>query len=190
MNHPFNEISTGELHTLISKPDVKIIDVRPVDAYNGWQIQYEFRGGHILHAKSLPAKWINYMDWIEVVRHKNILPAHRIVIYSYQSNESVFVAERFLKSGYPNVSVYNHFIDEWSTNPELPMQQLQNYRQLVSASWVRNLISGNRPPQYDNHSYVIVHAHYRNRDAYLSGHIPGAIDMDTLAIESPETWNR
>jgi len=23
----------------------------------------------------------------------------------------------------------------------------------------------------------------------LSGHIPGAIDMDTLAVESPETWN-
>jgi thiosulfate/3-mercaptopyruvate sulfurtransferase len=37
---------------------------------------------------------------------------------------------------------------------------------------------------------VIVHAHYRNRDAYLSGHIPGAIDMDTLALEAPETWNR
>jgi thiosulfate/3-mercaptopyruvate sulfurtransferase len=37
---------------------------------------------------------------------------------------------------------------------------------------------------------VIFHAHYRNREAYLTDHIPGAIDMDTLALEDPETWNR
>src|SRR5665811_983477 len=44
--------------------------------------------------------------------------------------------------------------------------------------------------RYNNDRFVIVHAHYRNRDAYLSGHIPGAIDTDTLALEAPETWNR
>ena len=37
---------------------------------------------------------------------------------------------------------------------------------------------------------VVCHAHYRNREAYLGGHIPGAIDLDTQALESPETWNR
>ncbi|MCF6169578.1 MAG: hypothetical protein L3J66_01190 [Bacteroidales bacterium] len=33
----------------------------------------------------------------------------------------------------------------------------------------------------------VCHVHYRNREAYLSGHIPGAIDIDTLALEAPET---
>ncbi len=43
---------------------------------------------------------------------------------------------------------------------------------------------------YNNDKYIVVQSHYRNRNAYLSGHIPGAIDMDTLALEAPETWNR
>jgi molybdopterin synthase sulfurtransferase len=86
--------------------------------------------------------------------------------------------------------VYYHFCDEWSAEPTLPMQRLERYRHLVPAEWVRALIYEDAPMHYDNDRYVIVHAHYRNRDAYLSGHIPGAIDMDTLALESPETWNR
>jgi 3-mercaptopyruvate sulfurtransferase SseA len=54
----------------------------------------------------------------------------------------------------------------------------------------KNLVDGGIPAEHDGRRTVICHAHYRNRDAYLSGHIPGAIDMDTLALEAPETWNR
>jgi len=73
--------------------------------------------------------------------------------------------------------------DEWTTNPELPMEHLGRYRHLVSAQWVNSLISGDNPQHYDNIKYVILHAHYRNREAYLSGHIPGATDIDTLALK-------
>jgi len=34
------------------------------------------------------------------------------------------------------------------------------------------------------------HAHYRNPSDYELGHIPNAISLDTLLLESPETWNR
>ena len=70
------------------------------------------------------------------------------------------------------------------------MQNLTRFHQLVPAEWVNSLIKGEKPLHYDNDRFVVVHSHYRNREAYLSGHIPGAIDMDTLALESPETWNR
>lgn len=186
----YHQISTKDLMTLYTSPKVKIIDIRPVDAYNGWQLQAEARGGHIAGAKSLPSKWLKYIDWIETVRHKNILPQDELVIYGYSPPEMRKVAERFVKSGYPQVSVYLHFEKEWAANPDLPMQQLKRYKHLVSAAWVNELISGNRPDHFDNDHFVIVQAHYRNRDAYLSGHIPGAIDMDTLALEAPETWNR
>ena len=96
----------------------------------------------------------------------------------------------FEKAGYSKMALFNHFLDEWTTDDTLPMSYLPKYRQLVSAQWVNKLISGEKPAEYDNDKYVVVHAHYRNRDAYLTGHIPGAIDMDTNALESPETWNR
>jgi len=185
-----NEILTQELLTVIEEKGTKIIDIRPTDAYNGWKLQNETRGGHIKNAKSLPAKWIRYIDWIEIVRHKSILPEDNIVIYGYTKQEALNVAGRFLRSGYEKVSIYNHFVDEWAFNNDLPMQKLERYRHLVSADWVKELISTGNPDEYENDKFVIVHSHYRNRDAYLSGHIPGAIDMDTLALESPETWNR
>jgi thiosulfate/3-mercaptopyruvate sulfurtransferase len=184
------ELSTNELVKLLENKNTKIIDVRPVDAYNGWKLENEARGGHIKGAKSLPVKWTNYMDWIEIISSKGILPDRKIVVYGYNKVESEKVTNRFLHVGYRDVNIYNHFIDEWSLNPELPMEQLPRHRQLVSADWVNTLISETNPPEYNNNKFVICQAHYRNRDAYLSGHIPGAIEIDTLALEAPETWNR
>ena len=188
--NPINEIFTDELLQLIEQRDTMIVDVRHADAYNGWPLQNEPRGGHIKHARSLPAKWLKYIDWIEVVRHKGILPENHIIVYGYNDEDTGKVAARLIKSGYGHVSVYNRFLMEWSVNPELPMQQLERFEKLVPAQWVKTLIDGVRPLHDHSDRYVVVHAHYRNRDAYLSGHIPGAIDMDTLAIEAPETWNR
>jgi thiosulfate/3-mercaptopyruvate sulfurtransferase len=183
------ELSTNELVKLLENKDTKIIDVRPVDAYNGWKLENETRGGHIKGAKSLPVKWTNYMDWIEVVRSKHILPEHKIVVYGYTPEHSQTLTNLFVKSGYNNIFVYNHFIKEWSCNHELLMEKLEKYRQLVYPKWVRTIVDGRTPPEHSGGKTVICHTHYRNRDAYLSGHIPGAIDIDTLALEDPETWN-
>lgn len=190
MNNQFNQISTEELNSLINDRNVKIIDIRSVNAYNGWKHKGEKRGGHIKGAKSLPFKWSNYIDWIEIVRSKHIEPKNLLIIYSYNVQDSEKVASLFRKAGYENIKIYNHFINEWSTNEEYPMEKLTRYKQLVSSDWVKDLIEGKNPPEYNNDKFVICHAHYRNREAYLSGHIPGAIDMDTLALEAPETWNR
>ncbi|HEX2935824.1 MAG TPA: rhodanese-like domain-containing protein [Bacteroidales bacterium] len=183
-------ISTEEVQTLLNKEDIKIIDIRPVEAYNGWCLINEARGGHIPHAKSLPYKWLRYVDWIEMVRYKGIQPQHRIVIYGYTVNEMEKVALRFIHSGYLDVEIYPAFLTEWVTRSDLPLNQLQRYKHLVSARWVHDLVTKNEALGFNNSKYVIIHAHYRNREAYLSGHIPGAIDMDTLALEAPETWNR
>ena len=186
----FEEISTDTLSTLINDERVRIIDIRSPEAYNGWPLMNEKRGGHIKNAKSLPAKWADYIDWIEIVRHKGIKPEHEIIIYGYSKNEPIRVAERFEKAGYKSLRLYTNFVKEWSARDELPMQKLERYQHLVSPAWVNSLINGERPMHFENNKYIVVHVHYRNRDAYLSGHIPGAIDMDTLALEAPETWNR
>jgi len=186
----FKEITTKELIVLLPSQLVKIVDVRPVDAYNGWKLKGEARGGHIRGAKSLSAKWATYIDWIEIVRSKGILPEHEIIVYGYSKEEAEKIARRFAQGDYPKIKIYNHFLQEWSPKNELPMDFLPRFQNLVPASWVNDIISGNTPTEIEGRKVVICHAHYRNRDAYLSGHIPGAIDMDTLALEAPETWNR
>lgn len=186
----FQTISTHELQSQLEDPLTTIIDVRPVEAYNGWKIRGEVRGGHIEGARSLPLKWTNYIDWIEIVRSKGILPDQLLIVYGYDSEEAELVADRFLRSGYEKIRIYNHFISEWCTNELLPVDQLKRYQQLVYPEWLKTLFDGGTPPGYQGKKFVICHGHYRNRGAYEEGHIPGAIEVDTNTLESPETWNR
>jgi len=190
MEKSFQKISTADLYLIINEPNTVIVDIRPVDAYNGWKLQNEQRGGHIKGARSLPLKWSNYIDWIEIVRSKNILPEHHLVIYSYKPEDAEKIAELFTKAGYQHISIYNHFVDEWCADEKYPMEHLARYKQLVSPQWLKNLLDGKKPAEYDNNKYVICHSHYRNRADYELDHIPGAVDLDTLLLESPETWNR
>jgi thiosulfate/3-mercaptopyruvate sulfurtransferase len=55
---------------------------------------------------------------------------------------------------------------------------------------IQALQEGRIPEGHKGGNTVICHAHYRNPEAYLTGHIPGAIGLDTIALEAPETWNR
>lgn len=185
-----NEIRTSQLLSIIDNENLEIVDSRPVDAYNGWKLENETRGGHIKNARSLPLKWTKYIDWIEVVRSKTILPEHKIVVYGYDREQIDTVAQMFVKAGYGDVNVYLHFLDEWTNNHELPMEKLARYRQLVSPKWLNKLISGGSPDEYDNNKYVVCHAHYQNLGDYEIDHIPGAIAVDTNDLESQETWNR
>jgi 3-mercaptopyruvate sulfurtransferase SseA len=183
-------ITTTQVSSLSDNQDVKIIDTRPVEAYNGWRLENEMRGGHIKNARSLPLKWFNYIDWLDIVQSKNILPDHKLIIYGYHAIEAEKAANQFQKAGYKDVIMYNDFTDEWCQNTNLPMSRLKRYRQLVSAQWLQTLLTNGKAPECDNDRYIVCHAHYRNRSAYEEGHIPGAIELNTNTLESPETWNR
>ena len=40
-----SSISTEEMLNKLENPDFQLIDVRPIEAYNGWKIKNENRGG-------------------------------------------------------------------------------------------------------------------------------------------------
>ncbi len=183
-------LSTSAVYNKLNDPGAKIIDIRPVNAYNGWKLNDEARGGHIKGAKSLPAKWAEYIDWIEIVRSKNITPDHQLIIYGYDQQETEKIARLFEKAGFTDVFVYHDFVKEWSEDIDMPMDFLTRYKHLVSAEWLHGLITTGDASDYTNERFVVCHAHYQNKDDYTMGHIPGAIDTDTNSLESTETWNR
>ncbi|PLX54328.1 MAG: thiosulfate sulfurtransferase, partial [Desulfobacteraceae bacterium] len=78
-----NEISTKQLEKVIDSESHRIFDVRPVDAYNGWTLKGERRGGHIRGAKAIPVSWTDEENWDEIVRSKGLMPNHQIVVYGY-----------------------------------------------------------------------------------------------------------
>lgn len=82
-------------------------------------------------------------------------------------------------------------MEEWLANHDLPLEKLPRYTQLVYPRWIKQLVDGENPPEYDNGTnYVICHPHYGYLKDYEVGHIPGAIPLDTNSLESTETWNR
>ncbi|MFW5663853.1 MAG: rhodanese-like domain-containing protein [bacterium] len=191
MTQHYQPVSTTQLLEWLDNNACELIDTRSTEAYNGWQLRNEPRGGHIKGARTLPVKWATYIDWIEIVRHKQILPEDKIVLYGYEEDAMVQVARRFEEAGYKDINLYHHFLDQWVVNEKLPMEKMANYRNLVYPAWLSTLLSEGTPPHYENgENFVVCHAHYRNYDDYLQGHIPGAIALDTLTLESPETWNR
>ncbi len=80
------------------------------------------------------------MDWIEVVRHKQILPEDQIVVYGYTPEASQKVARLFVKAGYNYVSVYNLFLKEWVADTSLPLEKLERFRHLVHPGWVKTIL--------------------------------------------------
>jgi len=183
-------LTTLQLRDLVEAGHVQVLDVRPIDAYNGWPLGGEARGGHIPGARALPVKWSGYLDWIEIVRSKGIEPDRPVVLYGYEPEQTEAVAALFRGAGYGDVRTYHAFRDEWSGDRSLPLDRLPRYRNLVPAEWVNQLVTGGRPQEYDGGAFVVCHAHYRNPEDYDQGHIPGAVPLDTLLLESPETWNR
>ena len=60
-------ISTDELRRRLADPTLTIVDVRPLAAYNGWQLEGEARGGHIPGAVAFPSAWLDSVDDIAYV---------------------------------------------------------------------------------------------------------------------------
>jgi 3-mercaptopyruvate sulfurtransferase SseA len=190
MENRHSSIGTEELFEKSSIGQLMVIDTRASHRYNGWVSDENSRGGHISGAVSLPFKWTRYMDWLDIVRSKGLLPGNPLAIYGDHRDEIDEVSEMFERAGYEKIYRYYDFEVEWLPDEKYPLDHLSRFSHLVFPGWIKDLQEGKQVPHYNKDKFKIVHAHYRNREAYLSGHIPGAIDMDTLAVESPETWNR
>ena len=186
----YHKITSNELIKLLTDVNTQIIDVRPIEYYNGWRKFNEKRGGHIKNARTLPIKWIDYLDWIEIVKSKGITEKNTLIIYSDSYEDSVRVADRFKEFGFPNITIYDKFLEEWTTDETYPIEKLKKYQHLVSADWVHQLIQKKTAPEYNNNKFVICHCHYQNPKDYELGHIPKAISLDSNTLESQITWNR
>jgi thiosulfate/3-mercaptopyruvate sulfurtransferase len=167
----------------------QIIDTRPVYNYNGWALDKGQIGGHASGARSLPAKWLDYIDWPEIIQAKGFSPEQELILYG-ETEDVNKTAEQFRQMGFSKITAQPDYLKNWLQESGNLPEKLPRYRNLVPARWLKNLLTGQAVSEYDNDKLVLAHAHYRNRSAYDEGHIPGAIELDTNLFESPETWNR
>ncbi len=186
-------IDTAGLANRLGDPDLTIVDVRPMAAYNGWQLQGEARGGHIRGAVACPLPWVDLLEpeqLSEVMVNKRITPDRSIVIYGYAGDDCASMAARMEGMGFKDVSVYEAGMGAWAAEPELPIDHLANYHKLVYPEWVNQLINGQRPPTYNGNGYALFHVNFGVPEEYAESHLPGAMHLDTNLLETSTTWNR
>lgn len=165
-----------------------ILDCRPTGAYNGWPLQEEVRGGHVPGAISFPLKWFEELGpeiALENLTSKGIEKSARIVITGYHESEMKEAVRQLEGLGYSSLSLHSGGMIDWASQPQLPMIRLPRYQHLVHPGWLRELLSKGS----DRESYVLAHVNFDNWGDYDEGHIPGAIWLDTLALEDERDWN-
>jgi len=183
--------------------DFVVIDSRTDEEYNGWQLYNEARGGHITGAVQIPYEWFYVADNNTVLGYENlknlfesrgITADKEVTSYCTVGIRSGFVYFALRLLGYQNISNYANSIKEWAADSSVPMDRMTNYQALVYPDWVNKLIKGENPPTYPGNGYAILYTSYEPRysdnrtdyagTVYETGHVPGAIFMDTYSIEN------
>jgi len=70
------------------------------------------------------------------------------------------------------------------------MSRLTNYERLVHPEWVHGLINGQHAEVSSGQGFAIFHVNSGAPGDYEKGHIPGALYLNTDALESAPSWNR
>lgn len=183
-------VTAAELADRLGTPGLVPVDVRDVNAYNGWRLAGEKRGGHLPGARSLPAQWVGKDFWADVLRKKALPSEADMVVYGYDYGRAERVARALAGPRSGQTMVYGKFLEEWVTDGSLPLVRMPRFRALVHPTWVRDVLADRDVEEPPKGSLVVCHSHYRNPDDYARGHIPGAVAMNTLALEEPRMWNR
>jgi molybdopterin synthase sulfurtransferase len=188
----------------LGEADFVLVDTRTVEEYNGWILYGEARGGHIPGAVLLPYEQyyntdksiLSYADIKAQFDSHGITADKQIAAYCTAGVRSGFFYFLSRLMGFNRVANYDGSMWDWAAADEstYPMEKLQNYQALVYPGWVDALIKGENPPTYPGNGYVILFTSWEARYSedrsdyigtpYETGHIPGAIFMDTYAIEN------
>ena len=191
--HDVETVSRAELRRRLNDPDLAIVDVRPLFAYNGWRADGEARGGHMPGAVAFPSAWLENLDDAELERllqSKGIAPNRETVLYGNGSDDVLAARTRLTDLGRVNVRTYEHGWAEWAADETLPVDRLPNYDKLVHTDWLRRLLDGQRPEAAPAGRFLLFHVNFGVPEEYEENHIPGALYLDTNRLESPDDWNR
>jgi thiosulfate/3-mercaptopyruvate sulfurtransferase len=181
------------LSAIYERPTVKVVDTRPMSAFNGWRLDAEARGGHIPGAVAFPYSWAAGMydaDLVERMASKGLTPDQSIVLYGYGEEKSNSLAARMLDLGFDDAAVLAGGLHEWAGREDLEMARLPRNRQLVYPQWLHGLLGEEQIEEAPEGDLAVFHVNYGVPEEYERGHIPGAFHLDTNTLESASDWNR
>ena len=98
MPETYTEITTNQLSELLEDQRERILDIRPLAAYNGWRLNGETRGGHIPGAKHIDMMDRTFMKQIEQLDKDKTY-----YVYCRSGSRSAAVCREMGNSGFKNL---------------------------------------------------------------------------------------
>jgi len=193
MSHTDTTIRPSDLVALLADPALRVVDARPLAAYNGWRLEAEPRGGHVPGAGAIPAEWLARLDDDDLralAASHDLAPGTTTVVYGYDESDAGALIDRLEAIGVAGLRRLEPGWHDWSLDDRYPIEQLPGYRQLVHPAWLREVLDGGRPEAAPAGRVLLFHVNFGFPEEYAEGHIPGAGYLDTNWLENPADWNR
>jgi thiosulfate/3-mercaptopyruvate sulfurtransferase len=177
----------------LADPNLRILDARPLAAFNGWRLRGESRGGHVPGAGALPSEWLPHLDEADLLKlaaQHRLEPGATIVVYGYDQAEADELIGRLTAIGVRPILRLDPGWEAWSGSASFAVEQLPGFRQLVHPGWLREVIDGGRPEGPPDGRTLLFHVNFGVPEEYAEAHLPGAVYLDTNRLENPVDWNR
>ena len=193
MTRVLDTISPGELAARLADPDIRILDARPLAAYNGWRLRGEPRGGHIPAAHALPSEWLHRLDDDDLralADDHDLGRVKAVVVYGYDTADTDELITRLAAIGVGGIRRLEPGWTAWSSDAARPIEHLPGYRRLVHPAWLRDVLDGRVPEAPPTGRVLLFHVNFGVPEEYAENHLPGAAYLDTNWLEDPADWNR
>jgi 3-mercaptopyruvate sulfurtransferase SseA len=190
---PILTVSPAELAGHLAEPGLRVLDARPLAAFNGWRLRGEPRGGHIPGATALPSEWLPRLDDddLQALATKHGLGlATSTVVYGYDDADTGALIARLAAIGIGGIGRLDPGWEAWSADESLAVNSLPGYRQLVHPEWLQHVLDGGLPEAAPTGRTLLFHVNFGVPEEYAEGHLPGAVYLDTNWLENPVDWNR
>ena len=188
--------SLAVFRAYIGNSESVMLDLRPEPAYQGWKLDGALRGGHVAGAMDFPISWLGLMDEAkldEVLSQKGVTSGKTVVLYGAEKldGEGQKLLAALGRKGVKRVVLFNAPALSWTADETIPMYSYPKYYLYVYPEWLKSLMDGGKPENYDGRTFKVFEASWgEEKTSYVNGHIPGSIHINTDDFEEGPIWNR
>ncbi len=178
-------VNAEEMTTLVEQ-GYALLDARDSNWYNGWPANGQLKGGHIPGARNFDVAWLDKNPALleELLTTKKITPDRGVIVYGKDKQDAQVLGQWLVSDmGFEKekVLIFEQGFGQWLMKGNEP-EKLPGYQRLVTPYWLDAHIKA--LPELK-----LLDVSWGGGLRYETGHIPGALHLDTGSIESEPLWN-
>ena len=171
----------------VRDPRWVIVDARDPDAFNGWALGGEARGGHVPGAANFATAWLEQdrKGIRERLTPRGVLGTRPLLVYgrdTAEGEQAAALLRRRFRVAPERLHVLRGGFAAWSADPKLPVDRLARWDRLVPAAWLARAVQ-------ENSAVRIYEVGWRKEAEYAKGHVPGAVYFDSERFEVGPLWS-